>query len=177
MAFSLINRQAFPEKYTINVECGSENEYDGRLNLRISAIFVIFVASFLGAAGPLILSSIFRSRSSHSQPLDILSFDSKFSTLLFIFKFFGSGVIVATAFIHLLSPAVEALGSPCIREDGTYSIITKYSWPEGIALMMVFVMLFLELVANRFGNQLFFIGQGSQKEIDEEEAGKNDKNG
>ena len=29
-------------------------------------------------------------------------------------KYFGSGVIIATAFIHLLSPAFEELGSECL---------------------------------------------------------------
>ena len=29
-------------------------------------------------------------------------------------KYFGSGVIIATAFIHLLSPAIDELSSPCL---------------------------------------------------------------
>ena len=29
-------------------------------------------------------------------------------------KYFGSGVIIATAFIHLLDPALDALGSECL---------------------------------------------------------------
>lgn len=30
-------------------------------------------------------------------------------------KYFGSGVIIATSFIHLLAPAVDALSSPCLK--------------------------------------------------------------
>lgn len=91
----------------------------------------------------------------------------------FIAKYFGSGVIIATAFIHvsnsqliggwtglhssgsltipvadtfqLLAPANEALTSPCISGP-----ITDYSWAEGIALMTVFTMFFIEIMAARY---------------------------
>jgi zinc transporter 1/2/3 len=63
----------------------------------------------------------------------------------FIAKYFGSGVIIATAFIHLLTPATQALQSPCLEGP-----ITDYAWAEGIALMTVFVMFFIELMAARF---------------------------
>lgn len=62
-----------------------------------------------------------------------------------MFKYFGSGVIVATAFIHLLAPANEALTNPCLT-----GAITEYSWVEGIVLIVVFVMFFLELMTMRY---------------------------
>lgn len=65
----------------------------------------------------------------------------------FIAKYFGSGVIIATAFIHLLAPANEALGDECLT--GVISTET-YPWPEAIALMMAFVMFFLELMTMRY---------------------------
>jgi zinc transporter 1/2/3 len=68
-------------------DCDPGNEYDGRLGLRISSIFTILVGSFLGAVLPLCLSST--------------SLSKKIRWLLFGAKFFGSGVIVATAFIHV----------------------------------------------------------------------------
>lgn len=118
---------------SVIVDCSSGNEYDGRLGLRISSIFVIFVGSLLGAVAPIILA-----RSSRMQfP----------KTAFFIAKYFGSGVIIATAFIHLLAPANEALSSPCFAED---SAIASYSWPEGIALMTIFIMFLIELLASRF---------------------------
>jgi zinc transporter 1/2/3 len=64
----------------------------------------------------------------------------------FIAKYFGSGVIIATAFIHLLAPANENLGNECLT-----GVITKYPWPEAIALMTIFLMFFLELMTMRFG--------------------------
>ena len=34
--------------FTVTVTCGGANEYDGRLGVRISAIFVILVGSMAG---------------------------------------------------------------------------------------------------------------------------------
>jgi zinc transporter 1/2/3 len=56
-------------------------------------------------------------------------------------------VIVATAFIHLLAPANEALGHECLT-----GVIAAYPWPEGIALMTIFLMFFLELMVMRYAN-------------------------
>ncbi len=46
---------------------------------------------------------------------------------------------------QLLAPAVDALSSPCLTGP-----ITEYDWAEGIALMTVFTMFFIELMAARF---------------------------
>lgn len=45
--------------YTIPYECGSENDYDGRLGVRISAIFVIGFGSLCG------MSAVFEPGSSY----------------------------------------------------------------------------------------------------------------
>ncbi|PSR73748.1 Zinc/iron permease [Coniella lustricola] len=118
---------------TVTVDCDSGNDYDGRLGLRISSIFVIFVGSCLGAIAPILLE-----RSSRMAVP---------KTAFFVAKYFGSGVIIATAFIHLLAPASDALTSPCFPADST---ILAYDWAEGIALMTIFLMFFIELLASRF---------------------------
>lgn len=118
---------------SVTISCDTGNDYDGRLGLRISSIFVIMLGSCLGAVAPIMLA-----RSSRMKVP---------KTAFFVAKYFGSGVIIATAFIHLLAPANEALGSPCFPED---SAIASYPWPEGIALMTVFTMFFIELLASRF---------------------------
>lgn len=41
-------------------------------------------------------------------------------------KYFGSGVIIATAFIHLLSPALEELGSPCLGAEWQVYVRCSY---------------------------------------------------
>ncbi|KAI5867937.1 ZIP zinc/iron transport family [Durotheca rogersii] len=124
---------ATPESgFSVTVDCDTGNEYDGRMGLRISSIFVILVGSLLGAVLPIVLA---RGKSMKVN-----------GTAFFIAKYFGSGVIIGTAFMHLLSPAFEALGSPCL-EDGP---ITQYDWAAGICLMTVFVMFTIELLASRF---------------------------
>ncbi|KAL9125001.1 MAG: hypothetical protein Q9217_005736 [Psora testacea] len=119
------------EEATAAPECSTDNDYDGRLGVRISAIFVILFGSTLGACFP-----VFAAR---HRGVGVPEW------AFFIAKYFGSGVIIATAFIHLLAPANEALGDPCLTGP-----ITDYSWVEGIALMTVFVLFFVELMAMRF---------------------------
>ena len=55
------------------------------------------------------------------------------------------GILLLTRNAQLLAPAVEALGSPCLA-----GAITEYSWANGIALMTVFTMFLIELIASRF---------------------------
>ena len=112
--------------------CDTSNHYDGRMGVRISAVFVILVTSCFGTIFP-----IFANR------------NTKFRMpgwVFFVAKFFGSGVIIATAFIHLLSPAEDALRDPCLTGP-----ITEYDWVSGISLMTIFVLAFVELMAMRFG--------------------------
>ncbi|KAH7402652.1 low-affinity zinc ion transporter-like protein [Pyrenochaeta sp. MPI-SDFR-AT-0127] len=115
------------------VQCSSKNDYDGRMGIRVSAIFVILIGSTFGAVFP-VFAKRMRSR---------LVPDWVF----FVAKYFGSGVIVATAFIHLLAPAQEALNNECLT-----GAIVAYPWVEGIVLMTIFAMFFLELMTMRYGN-------------------------
>ncbi|KAJ5748486.1 uncharacterized protein N7511_010182 [Penicillium nucicola] len=118
--------------------CDSGNEFDGRLGLRISSIFVIMIGSMFGALFP-----VFARRFGKEGGFPKWCF--------FIAKYFGSGVIIATAFIHLLAPAEEALTNPCLTGP-----ITEYSWVEGIVLMTIIVLFFVELMVMRFST----FGQG-----------------
>ncbi|KAJ3577280.1 hypothetical protein NPX13_g3285 [Xylaria arbuscula] len=117
---------------TVVIECETGNEYDGRLGLRISSIFVILAGSLLGAWLPIIFA-----RYTKFKAVD---------KLFFIAKYFGSGVIIGTAFLHLLSPAFEALRNPCLP-DGP---IKNYDFAAAITLIAVFVMFTLELLVSRF---------------------------
>jgi solute carrier family 39 (zinc transporter), member 1/2/3 len=113
--------------------CDTGNGYDGRLGLRVAAIFIIWVTSSVGTVFP-----VFANRHKGMRIPD---------WTFFVCKYFGSGVIVATAFIHLLGPAEEALKNPCLTGP-----ITEYSWVEGIILMTIFVLFFIELMVLRYGN-------------------------
>lgn len=112
--------------------CAADNEFnDEHMGARISAIFVILVLATFGALFPVLGSKY--------------SFIKMPTWAYFIAKFFGAGVIVATAFIHLLEPAADSLGNECL--GGTLS---EYPWAFGIALMSLFTLFFFELLAFNF---------------------------
>ncbi|EMC94742.1 hypothetical protein BAUCODRAFT_558741 [Baudoinia panamericana UAMH 10762] len=111
--------------------CDTGNAYDGNIGLRISSVFVILIGGFLGAASP-----VYASRHKNIGVPD---------WAFFIAKYFGSGVIIATAFVHLLAPAADGLTDPCLTGP-----ITEYDWAEGICLMVIFLMFFAELIAMRY---------------------------
>ncbi|KAF2814642.1 membrane zinc transporter [Mytilinidion resinicola] len=113
--------------------CDTSNEFDGRIGLRVSAVFVILLGSLMGATFP-----VYAHR---HRGLGVPDW------AFFVTKYFGSGIIVATAFIHLLAPANEALTNPCLTGP-----ITSYDWVEGIVLMTIIVLFFLELMTMRYGN-------------------------
>jgi zinc transporter 1/2/3 len=56
---------------------------------------------------------------------------------------------IATAFVHLLSPAFSELGSPCL--NATWQ---GYPFPAAFAMASVFGLFFAELFAFRIGSQL-----------------------
>ncbi|KAL7663873.1 Zinc-regulated transporter 2 [[Candida] zeylanoides] len=109
--------------------CHADNEYDGdHWGARISSVFVILVTSGIGTFLP-ILSSKY-------------SFVRLPSWVFFIAKFFGSGVIVATGFIHLLQPANEALTDECLS-----GVWQDYPMAFAFALIALFVLFFGELIS------------------------------
>jgi len=114
--------------------CDSGNDYNGGIGVRVSSIFVILAGSFLGAVFPVWT----RRRAIKSKAIE---------RCFFAAKYFGSGVIIATAFIHLLAPAADALTSECLTGP-----ITEYDFAEGIALITIFILFFIELMTMRYAN-------------------------
>ncbi|KAF3005490.1 hypothetical protein E8E15_000966 [Penicillium rubens] len=115
--------------------CETGNEYNGRLSLRVSSIFVIMAGSMIAAVFPVL---VIRSRAVGAKWERITHW------AFFIAKYFGSGVILATAFIHLLAPAEEALRDDCLTGP-----ISGYPWVEGIILMTIVTMFLVELMIMR----------------------------
>jgi len=60
-------------------------------------------------------------------------------------------VIIATAFIHLPSPAFTELGDPCLS---TFWEV-DYPWPAAFSMMAVFSLFLVELVAMRVAHIAF----------------------
>ncbi|TFK39931.1 ZIP-like iron-zinc transporter [Crucibulum laeve] len=115
------------------LNCGANTEgVDSLMGLRIASIFVILIGSTGGAVFPVLAK---RSKWLHV-PKAVFDFA----------KYFGSGVIIATAFIHLLASGLEAFESECLSE-------AWHEYPYGIALCMlaIFSLFLIELVAFRWG--------------------------
>ncbi|KAL1405303.1 hypothetical protein Q8F55_008930 [Vanrija albida] len=100
--------------------------------LRIGSIFIILATSLFGTFLPIFL------RNASFVPRWAFEFA----------KFFGSGVIIATAFIHLLAPAFESLGSECLK--GAWQ---DYTFAPAIAMIAVLFMFFAEVAAYRLGTK------------------------
>ncbi|PHH52024.1 Zinc-regulated transporter 1 [Ceratocystis fimbriata CBS 114723] len=116
------------------IECSTEVDLNRR-GLRIASIFIILASSLLGALLPLFLSRL----------------NTKYSpkNMFFVFKFIGTGVIIATAWMHLLSPAVEALHSECLADK-----LGEYDWVFFIALMTILLMVLIETLATHFSDSI-----------------------
>jgi solute carrier family 39 (zinc transporter), member 1/2/3 len=116
------------------------NEYNGMLGARISSVFVIFAVSTAVTFFPVLAKRV----PSLKIPLYVYLFA----------RYFGTGVIIATAFVHLLDPAYAEIGpNTCVGMTGNWA---QYSWPPALALtsaMLVFLMDFgAELyVESKFG--------------------------
>ncbi|GEQ70838.1 hypothetical protein JCM33374_g4518 [Metschnikowia sp. JCM 33374] len=110
--------------------CENSNDYNGLMGVRISSVFVILIGSGFGSFFPLFASRF--------------AFIRMPAWVFFICKYFGSGVIVATAFIHLLQPANENLSDPCLNEAWQ-----NYPYAFGIMLVTLFILFFSELMVFR----------------------------
>lgn len=116
---------------TVSQQCANENSFDGNTHLRILAVFMILISSSFGTFFPLLASRF--------------SFVRLPDFCWFFAKFFGSGVIIATGFMHLLQPANEALSNDCLGDGWT-----GYPWAFGICLISLFVLFFTEIIAHHF---------------------------
>ncbi|KAJ6627814.1 ZIP-like iron-zinc transporter [Mycena sp. CBHHK59/15] len=119
-------------------DCGliaAEHSYFG---LRVAAIFIIFMGSTLGALFPVLAQ---RSRLLHRPICYFFQSD-----LTGFAKFFGSGVIIGTAFIHLLAPGIDSLGSECLSEGWR-----KYPYALGLCLFSVLSIFLVEIITLRWG--------------------------
>jgi solute carrier family 39 (zinc transporter), member 1/2/3 len=112
----------------------SSNDYNGQMGARVSAIFVILILSSCATFFPVIAKRLPRLR-------------IPFYAYLFA-RYFGAGVIVATAFIHLLDPAYNAIGpNTCVGMTGAWA---DFPWTPAIVLTSVMIIFILDLAAERY---------------------------
>ncbi|KAJ7625642.1 ZIP-like iron-zinc transporter [Roridomyces roridus] len=112
--------------------CGATNNGDTFLGLRIASVFIVWFCATAGTLFPVLA----RRSKWLRVPKSVFDFA----------KYFGSGVIIATAFIHLLSPALDALSSPCLAPGWS-----EYPYALALCLLSIFSIFILELIAFRWG--------------------------
>ncbi|KAJ9206017.1 hypothetical protein DTO164E3_1270 [Paecilomyces variotii] len=120
------------------------NDYNGHLGARISSIFVIlFISTFV---------TVFPVAAKRVPSLKIPLYVYLFA------RYFGTGVIIATAFVHLLDPAYQEIGpASCVGMTGNWAI---YSWPPALVLASVTGIFLMD-----FGAELYVESKyGIQKE-------------
>ncbi|KAJ5097736.1 high affinity zinc ion transporter [Penicillium angulare] len=112
----------------------SSNDYNGQLGARISSIFVIGFVSSVVTFFPVVAKRVPRLHI----PLYVYLFA----------RYFGAGVIIATAFIHLLDPAYDEIGgSSCVGMTGHWA---DYSWCPAIVLTSLMFVFLLDFGAERY---------------------------
>ncbi|KAM0755469.1 ZIP zinc/iron transport family [Meredithblackwellia eburnea MCA 4105] len=112
-----------------------------RIGLRVGALFIILVTSACATLFPVMSKRISVLR--RNVPGVVFEFA----------KFFGSGVILATGFIHLLQPATEELGTT-ISDGGCISDAwEEYPYAFGICLSSLFATFVIQLVCFRVGTE------------------------
>ncbi|KAH8684804.1 Zinc/iron permease [Tricladium varicosporioides] len=111
-----------------------ENDYNGQLGARISALFVILICSSAATFFPVIASRVRWIR---------------VNIYIYLFaRYFGAGVIVATAFIHLLDPAYDEIGpASCVGMTGHWA---DYSWCPAIVLTSIMGIFLMDFAAERY---------------------------
>ncbi|RYP17539.1 hypothetical protein DL767_009999 [Monosporascus sp. MG133] len=97
--------------------------------LRIGAIFIILAVSSFACAFPILAVKLPGLR----MPADFF----------FAVRHFGTGVLIATAFVHLLPTAFTLLGDPCLSDFWTEDYPAM---PGAIALAAIFLVTIVEML-------------------------------
>ncbi|CAF3508493.1 unnamed protein product [Rotaria sordida] len=119
-----------PRSASNSCEATGEESELYNLKLRFVSIFVLLIVYFLGASIPVLSACIKR--------LHIPSI------IINTGKFFGTGVILATAFIHILPAAMDALTDECLPESWK-----DYEAYAGLfAMLAILAMQLIEFIAH-----------------------------
>ncbi|KAM0563003.1 hypothetical protein ACHAPJ_001846 [Fusarium lateritium] len=121
--------QTSPLRKRSTCENGGVNKNEYNTPLHVGAVFIILFVSTLACAFPIMASK-----------LPGLRIPTRF---FFAVRHFGTGVLIATAFVHLLPTAFISLGDPCLSSfwNQDYPAI-----PGAIALAAIFLVTVIEMV-------------------------------
>ncbi|CAL4901253.1 unnamed protein product [Urochloa decumbens] len=133
----LVAVASLPPLAVADCECEASAEEDSdkarALTLKIAAIFCILVASAAGCAIP-----------SLGRRFPALRPDTD---LFVAVKAFAAGVILATAFVHILPDAFDKLGSPCLADHGPWQ---KFPFTGLIAMLAAIATLVVDTIATGY---------------------------
>ncbi|KAI5361876.1 putative zinc/iron permease [Septoria linicola] len=77
---------------------------------------------------------------------------------------FGAGVIVATAFIHLLDPAYEEIGpASCVGMTGGWA---EFSWVPALALASEMLVFLMDFGAERYVEKKYGLSHGTPTDLE-----------
>ncbi|KAK2009764.1 ZIP zinc transporter [Colletotrichum eremochloae] len=106
---------------------GDEDAYNTPLH--VGALFIILAVSFIACAFPLVAAVTPGVRVPRA--------------FFFAVRHFGTGVLLATAFVHLLPTAFTLLGNPCLS---SFWVEDYPAMPGAIALAGIFLVTVIEMV-------------------------------
>jgi len=115
-----------------SANCDASGSAPALTDLRIAPLLTLWITGTLGAAYPILAHS---SGATHIP-----------RTIFELTRYFGSGVIIYTAFIHLLVPAISKLTSPCLG-----AAWRSYPYPLTLALLASFAICIIGIVAFHIG--------------------------
>jgi zinc transporter 1/2/3 len=105
------------------------------MDMRIGGVFIILVASFIGICSTYALG-VWKS--------------AKALFALNLAKYFGIGIMVSTAWMHLLPHAFENFNNPCVKEYGVWGSYGT-NWVGVLAMIATFFVQMIEFLMNLDG--------------------------
>ncbi|KAK6541107.1 hypothetical protein TWF694_008481 [Orbilia ellipsospora] len=114
--------------------CGSKSKGSYDTGLHVLALVIVLALSTLACGFPILVRRVPRMKVPHH--------------FLFLARHFGTGVLLATAFVHLLPTAFISLTDPCLPKFWTE---TYPAMAGAIALAAVFFVVTIEMIFSGFG--------------------------
>ncbi|RVD82789.1 uncharacterized protein DFL_007201 [Arthrobotrys flagrans] len=114
--------------------CGTKTKGSYDTPLHVLALIIVLVLSTLACGFPILVRRVPQLKVPHH--------------FLFLARHFGTGVLLATAFVHLLPTAFISLTDPCLPKFWTE---TYPAMAGAIALAAVFFVVTIEMVFSGFG--------------------------
>ncbi|KAK4187140.1 putative transporter [Podospora australis] len=126
---TLLERSIISKRQSATCEANAISSADYNMPLHVGALVIILAVSGLACALPMI-----------ALKFPIVRIPERF---FFAVRHFGTGVLLATAFVHLLPTAFISLGDPCLSSFWT----SDYpAMPGAIALIGIFFVAIIEMV-------------------------------